>query len=385
MMASQKYVRRGYPVLRLLFTVLICLTLWSIPESKAVGAGPELSITAEPWPAANRHFERDPHWLGGDGASSVKLDNGRILWLFGDSFINPGSSRHRADATVIRNSVAIQRGADPTRASLSFHWRRGTEKPESFFKQEGDTWFWPGSGLRIQDRLFIFLMKIVRSTNRLGFDVAGWTAVLIDNPDSNPERWRHHRVTTPKDTFGVVIGSGSVFRQENFLYAVGADALHHDVYLVRWPIPSAMKGHLSDPQWWTGKKWRAQSLLDASPPPVFTGGAMEFSVHYEPRLRGYLQIQARTFIDQGLFFRRSARLTGPWSKPRSLYRPITDPQNILIYAGKAHPELKGADLACTYALNSMDYKRLLADRTIYYPRFLKVFIRREVTAQGSHP
>jgi hypothetical protein len=43
----------------------------------------------------------------------------------------------------------------------------------------------------------------------------------------------------------------------------------------------------------------------------------------------------------------------------------------MIYAGKAHPELTGADLVVTYATNT-DWERCLDDPSLYYPRFLKV-------------
>ncbi len=70
-------------------------------------------IVAEPWPAADKMFKRDHRWLGGDGASSIDLGGGRVLWLFGDSFIDARDRHLRGESVLIRNSVAIQFGHDP--------------------------------------------------------------------------------------------------------------------------------------------------------------------------------------------------------------------------------------------------------------------------------
>ena len=76
----------------------------------------------ESWPEADQLFRHDPSWIGGDAAYSVDLGGGRVLWLFGDSFIAKSPARSRADASFIRNSVAIQSGsADPSAALQALH------------------------------------------------------------------------------------------------------------------------------------------------------------------------------------------------------------------------------------------------------------------------
>jgi len=45
---------------------------------------------------------------------------------------------------------------------------------------------------------------------------------------------------------------------------------------------------------------------------------------------------------------------------------------VLVYAGKGHPELTGAPLVATYASNSTRLPTLVADTTLYYPRFVRV-------------
>ncbi len=45
--------------------------------------------------------------------------------------------------------------------------------------------------------------------------------------------------------------------------------------------------------------------------------------------------------------------------------------DLLIYAGKSHPMLRGADMAFSYVVNTTREDRLLADMTIYFPIMLK--------------
>jgi len=64
-----------------------------------------LAQTAAPWPEADRLFHSDPHWLGADAAFSVDLGLGRVLWLFGDSFVasKPGQTRRQHGWRAIRS------------------------------------------------------------------------------------------------------------------------------------------------------------------------------------------------------------------------------------------------------------------------------------------
>jgi hypothetical protein len=46
--------------------------------------------------------------------------------------------------------------------------------------------------------------------------------------------------------------------------------------------------------------------------------------------------------------------------------------NVMIYAGKAHPQLTGGDLVLTYATNTFQFVEHLTDSLIYYPRFVRL-------------
>jgi hypothetical protein len=330
---------------------------------------------ATPWLEADDLFQKDPNWVGGDDAYSVDLGNKRTLWLFADSLIDPSARHTRQGAKMIHNSLGIQTGYDPSNASISFYWGNDAEKqPSSYFPNHGDDFFWPGHGIRLGSTLTIFLMRVRKVNEGLGFNVCGWNAVKIDNPDDSPGSWRYVWLDSPANDMGIIVGSASVLRQGNFLYAFSAreTVSSHPLYLARWPVDDVRRGELEKVTWWSGSvnEWAA-SPKQATP--VFDNGQTELTVHFDDLSHKYVCVQTVGFGPASLALRVAEKMSGPWSLPETFYRPPEcDQSNILIYAGKAHPQLKGADLVLTYATNSLKLQDLFLDNDIYFPRFLRV-------------
>ena len=337
-------------------------------------------MNATPWPEAETLFHQDPRWLGADGAYSVDLGRGRVLWLFADTFVAKTPADVRRESTLVRNTVAIEQGYDPSRATMKFYWRTNGGKPGSFFPEQKDVWYWPGDSVRVGPVLLVFLIRVhgTSTPGAFGFEEIGWDAEIVTNPDDEPSRWNIERPDCPQNDLDVVIGSGGVLRQGDCVYAFGSrEPAIHDIYLVRWPVSAILRGDLRSLQWWDGKKssWTEQRDLPPEPRPVFTKGATEFTVRYDPRLRAFLEIESQGFGDAEIAMRSAGAVTGPWSPPRDIYRPPeADLPGVFNYAAKGHPELKGegADLVLTYATNTGDFARLVRDTRLYYPRVLKL-------------
>lgn len=97
------------------------------------------------------------------------------------------------------------------------------------------------------------------------------------------------------------------------------------------------------------------------------------TMHYEPLLNKFLEIQTVGFGRSDLGFRLADSPTGRWTPIERFYRPEEyQISEVMIYAVKAHPHLIRADLVLTYATNSFDFDRLVANDNLYYPRFLRV-------------
>ena len=360
---------------------LVCVTALSLAACMSTPMPPPATVAplsseliqAEPWPEADALFRSNPKWLGSDDAYSVDLGNGRTLWLFGDTFISRSFLNTRRVSTMIRNSVAIQSGTDPSTASMAFHWRSRKGKPLSFFPEDNDTWFWPGHGIALKGKLFIFLMATRATSKGIGFEHVGWRAVSISNPERSPSEWHLNWIETPENPFDLIV-SGSIIQVGEYVLGFSVKEPEHTIHLVRWPVAQVMNEDLTQPQWWCGeeKGWVVQQEMVEAPHALFCEGHNEFTVHYEPELDQFLEIQTVGFGRADLGYRLSEQPTGPWTPIERFYRPEEHQiPDILIYAAKAHPHLEGADLVLTYATNIVGYGRLVARDDLYYPRFLR--------------
>ena len=332
-------------------------------------------IVTKTWEEADRLFRGDLRWLGADDAYSIDLKDGRVLWLFGDTFIATTDKRLRSESAFVRNSIGIQTGYDPSRATIEFYWRGPQCRPESFFPEKNGDLALARTRHPPDSKLLVFLMVIRSADNELGFDTVGWRGVMISNIDSRPSDWQLTWLEEPSQNFGVLVGSGSVLRRDNFLYAFGYQPATRDIHAVRWHVSDVLAAKIDQPQWWTGPDsgWKAASHIDGHPVPLIAEGQSEFTIHYEPQVGQFLEIQTVGFGPAWIAMRSSETLTGPWSTTNRFYRPdehrIPD---IMIYAAKAHPHLIGDGLVLTYVTNSFNFDQAVRNDQIYYPRFLRI-------------
>ncbi len=319
-------------------------------------------------------FTKDLVWRGADGASSVDLENGKVLWLFSDGFICRDSSGSRKNSAMIRNSIAIQDGYNLKTASIKFYWDKSRKKPRAFFHVPGRFWFWTGHGVRIKDKLLIFLLKEHGIKSGIGFEACGWYAVLISNPDQDPSEWKMQYIEG-HETCGFIVGSAAVLKDEKYLYAYGAvEPSTHEAYLLRWKLDDAYAGSIANPEWWINGKWAERKARNPIPEPLFTG-ATEYSVHYDKLLKKFLQIQSFGFGEGKIGIRMSDSLQGKWTEPFMFYTPAyPGVKKPFMYAAKAHPELTGNGIYITYNVNSFDFGELIENQTIYFPKFIMLRI-----------
>lgn len=350
----------------------------SVARSRAGRTNP----TVVPWPAADAIFHQDPRWQGSDGAYSVDLGRGRVLWLFGDTGVTTATG-----SAMARNTVGLMTGLDPVTATMTFHWRTARDgRPASFFPEQGKFWYWPEDGARLgaHGPLLVFLARIRRErTGPPGWDFkdAGWKAVLIPNPDDDPSRWRLDRVRLPANRWNITVGSAGAMIRQGRLYTFGernlGEGANHDEYLVRWPLTSAAAGDLSAPEWWAGKGrgFVPQAALAQAPPPLFFDSALTESVY--PTAQGrFVTTETVGFGGAALGVRNAPGLTGPWSDVSQIWRPPeSDRKDTLVYGFKAHPELSAAGaLAVTYVASSTstDPVVLFGTESNNYPRFVRL-------------
>lgn len=350
------------------FLVLLLLCDACAPSDDATGA--------VQWPEADALFHQDPRWLGADAAYSVPLGDGRILWLFGDTFIATTDAHVRRQSKMVRNTIGIQSGADPTTATMRFYWRGTEAEPLSYFPEDGDRWYWPGHGVRVGASLVLFLSRLQPTPgDGLGFASEGWRAAIIDDASGDPSTWNLRLVASTTAPAGINAGAAIVREGETLVSLAVREPGDHAGYLVRWQAPNLLAGNLELAEWWTDDDWNSQVVLAGHLATVLPDAGPESSLHWEPTRNQWMHVRSDGFGATTIVASYASALTGPWSAPTFLYRPPeSDRADAFVYAGKAHPEQEaGGALAVTYAANTLaDFATLLDDLTLYFPRFVKV-------------
>lgn len=319
----------------------------------------------------NSIFKKDNYWRGADGAATIELDSGNILWLFSDSFIDQDGTGKRTNAKhLIRNSIAIQ-DSNSLHAELTYYYGGTKQQPVDFFKLPGDNWFWTGHGIVTRGKLVIFLFEVTSVDTGMGFEAVGWHIAVINNPSDSPDNWELNYFKGP-DTYGVIVGSSAVLQDKNHVYAFGVkEPTTHETYLLRFEKEKLINGDFSKMEWWSENKWTDEITEEPKSSSLFTGQT-EFSVHYDPESKKYVQIQTFGFGSASIGYRLADQLYGPWSEPVIIFTPRLKEDKEYVYTANAHPEFKSDDLIITYNVNNSDFGRLVNNEEIYFPKIIKI-------------
>ncbi len=337
-------------------------------------------FTVEALPAYDAAFERPSGWTGGDGAHTVALDRGRVLWLFGDTFIGRVQDGRRVGSQLVNNSVAVQSGALPSDASLHFVLRTLPDgRPLAFLQPaDGVGWLWPYHGVRTSEGLFLFLLQIERAEGPAGFGfklVSTWLG-KVANPDEAPEAWAVTQQKIPWGRPGRVFGSAVLARGDDCYVYGTVDAVVEGRVRKRVIVARVPADRLEDFGSWrffAGGGWTADADRAEA---VCEDVAGEFSVSYQPALDRYVLVYTEGGLSEHIALRFARRPQGPWGEPVRVYRcPEADwGPRIFCYAGKGHPEIGDGpqELIVTYVANATDLALLEADARLYRPRFVKI-------------
>jgi hypothetical protein len=234
--------------------------------------------------------------------------------------------------------------------------------------------------VRIPDGPLIVFMSEPRSTpdEGRGFASAGQRALRIPDPRGPPATWTIEPTTARAPSFAAAANVACTSTDGDYLVAVVAGNRDHDGWLARWPLADAGAGDLANPQWWTGMAWVPEASLGEPPPTVIPDGASECSLHYDVPTQTWVYLWSRGFGGTTLAIRTAPAVTGPWSSYRDVLRPPeSNVDNAFVYAGKAHPQLRGTDgsIAVTFANNSFTFADLFdpaREPTLYWPHVVRL-------------
>ncbi|MCP4608856.1 MAG: DUF4185 domain-containing protein [Planctomycetes bacterium] len=356
-----------------LFIVLFC---------GCASAGP-LKYSVESMPDYDAMFCKTEGWTGADGAYTVALADDVTLWLYSDTWIGDVIDGKHKDATMINNTIALQRGKDPTTASVKFFWGTTKEgKASAFIKPaDGTGWFWIFDGVMADGKLYLFLMQIIKTSKKdvFGFKHIGTWLGEVENPHDDPSAWRIRQYKIP---FGRYSKNGNMFfgsaamRNGDFVYIYGADEdwstgmSGRSMIVARVPYKK-----IADFQQWrfySNGRW-LPDMTDISRP--FNAAATEYSVCYQPSIKQYVAVYTENGMSKDIMMRLSPTPVGPWGSAHKVFEcpEVEWHKTYFCYAAKAHPEISKKDeLIVTYVCNSFDFWKMASDASIYRPRFFRI-------------
>jgi Domain of unknown function (DUF4185) len=348
-----------------------------------VDAQAEAQPAAKPAPEWDALFQRDSGWIGADGNYSIPLGHDTTLWLFSDTFIGQVQDGKRLNASMIHNSLALQRG---TNAPQFFYATNAAGKPASFIDPQHGAkrdYFWLGHGTRTAQGLYFFLQRVVtiKPDTPFGFKLVDTWLAQVANPDDPPPQWRITQTKLPFTKIsskGSLIFGGAVLCEGEYAYIFGGDSLPEAKKaglpngLVLARVPTGEFGDFRQWRFFANGAWQPDYQKVT---PLFPNVGSEYSISWLPARKAYVAAYSEG-IGGRILVRFAPKLAGPWGEPIQVYRcpEMNWSPRVFCYAAKAHPELASApdELLITYAANSWSFWDLFKDARLYWPRFVRV-------------
>lgn len=313
-------------------------------------------------------------WYGGDGAYSIKLDDKRVLWLFGDTFVSEeeGRSDRIGMDVILGTTLAISLCSETGEFDIQYYLKKQNGKFISSFG-DGNEWLWPQDPFMAKDVLYIPLVSILPTDTQgiFNFVVKGHMfARITDCSASDPHDWPVEYIDlTPAMPPGInAFAATSVIHGDHVYFFPFYAHFSDEVSIlgnILARIPFENLDHpLADIEYFNSDGTWQDTLNPSNIKIVLNACVSELSVRYHADLKKWLAVYLSP-ANRGnqLLCQYADNLEGPWSEPEFLDVTIAelDPENpfydenTFCYAGKEHIEFAGDSyLVVTYVCNSED-------------------------------
>lgn len=328
------------------------------------------SISADCIPS----FSYKDGWYGGDGAYSIKLDEKRTLWIFGDTFVSGEQGRQDRIGmdVVLGTTLGISTCSENDEFEIQYYVKKTNEKFISSFSENG--WLWPQDPFIANSTLYVPLLVVEAKPDMEGpfkFKIAGHKIAKITNFEmTEPDRWIMDYIDlSPGIPEGIIAFATASVVYQNYVYFYPFYASTKNIPLIYGNILARITiKELNDPvnaiEYFTKDRTWEKGLNPAKVKVVIDAGVSELSVRYHADDKKWIAVymSTRNNGDQ-LLYQIADEPEGPWSEPKVLLRniPEVDPESTLYdknnfcYAGKEHIEFtRGKNLVVTYVCNSFE-------------------------------
>lgn len=330
-------------------------------------ARPANSACSKPVPTTAAAWEkllRDPingKWYHGDGGFSLKLPNGKIMWVFGDTFIAT-SGATKSNLLINNTALLTEKGCitaitGPVVNGKETSWL----KPNSTTDIPNlEDYYWPSTPFMDGSTLRMFLLHMYNDNN--GFHVIGTDLATFSLSTGQP------RLTSIVKTVGSASydatpwWGAAVISTGGYNYIFGALDKHEYLvfgkyyYLAR--VPVGQTTNQSAWRYWNGSSWGTNA---AAAQPVIkgeTGLGTNASLYKKSNGEFVIIYKKYDAFGKDIYALKSRSLTGPWTDTSALLSPIPMPSPSIserddTYLGVGHPwlPLSTGKLLVSWSLN----------------------------------
>ncbi|MBK9419507.1 MAG: DUF5005 domain-containing protein [Flavobacteriales bacterium] len=314
-------------------------------------------IMARPVGPFNQLFTRYSGWSGGDQGYSIRLPDGRDLWLFGDSFIDTVfADRTRPSSPLVRNAYVVQQGNQLTTLNQTVG---GVVQP-IVATQDPSEWFWPGDGFVSGNSLYIFQQRMKnQGSGVFGFAQTGVDLARFSLPDLTLQE------VTPFTYANDIAWGMAVMEDGDYVYIYGTKSQQYNKYIqvARTPIATPF----STLEFWNGTVWTTD---DASTVSIRNDVSQSYSVF--KHAGKYYLLSQEGFLGPDINMYRGNSPTGPFQR-KQLVATTPVPASTWTYNALAHPQYITAqgDLLINYSINVHNFFDLFQNADHYRPIFFR--------------
>jgi len=336
-------------------SIVLCLALALVLPGAAQASAP--ATAAELTQLFRTYGDTGGAWNGGDSTYSVPLPDGRIAWLFSDTFIGPineDGSRPTNDP-LINNSIVVQDGDAMTTLYTDGFPPRAYVQPSN-----GVGYYWFGDGSVEGDKLRVFVLRFTSlgvTFQQLGVDIATFSLPSMALDSVTPCLLCFSPAPLP-------VSYGSAITEDaDYTYVYGSEDLHADKFLHVARAPRG--GLLGAWQFWDGSAWTDNPLTSAR---LVSGIANEVSVTHDGSTYRLIAQVGKNIVSMS-----APSPVGPWGERTAVFTTPEYAGARITYNAHEHPEFdRAGTILITYNVNSTNINELYQNAENYRPRFIEV-------------
>lgn len=324
---------------------------------------------------------------GGDVGADVELQDGRRLWVFGDTLRGGGFGGQG----LVRNSMLV---VGPDCLSVVLPADRGAVIPDrpgpsggSGTSVAGRVGYWPMSIGAVERPGYDLVAVAAQRVRTVGsgvfdFENLGTSIAVFVVPEGEAPQLVDQRDIGPDDadparpTWGAASAVTSGADPWVYLYGTSrpdADGIFGFALHVARVRPDDL---LDEDRWryWDGSSWTSSAADVATLIPSEGGVSQTLSV-FERAGTWYALSKRDEVLGTDLTVWTATGPTGPFTRQPALAQLPSDvASGLLRYMPLAHPDLlpRPGTMVVSYSRNSTDFGQVLEDPLLYRPRFLRV-------------